>query len=106
MITPVGQREITSPLWRQEKVKEKEMTTVKEPRAGARAARGSRLEPPTRLTAWSLYALAALVFLVTIVMIVRSGAAPCARASVSAARHHAPNPACAATVRYPVPGRR
>ena len=86
---------------------EKEMTTVNKPLAGARAVRGRRFGPHTRLTVWLLYALAALAFLVTIAMIVRSGAAPCTgAASVRAAQHHTPNPACAPAVRYPVPGRR
>lgn len=84
----------------------KEMTTVNEPRADARAARGRRLGPPTRLTMWLLYALAALIFLVTIVMIVRSGAVPCTGASARAVRHHEQSPACAPAVRYPAPGRR
>src|SRR5262245_11450398 len=81
---------------------DKEMTTVNEPRAGPRAAQGRRLGPPNRLTVWLLYSLAALVFLVTMVMIVRSGAAPCTgAASVRAAQHHRPNPACAPAVRSP-----
>jgi hypothetical protein len=83
------------------------MTTVKEPRADARAARGRRPEPPARLTVWLLAALAVVIAVVTIVMIAHEGGAACtSRAPVRGAQRHAQIPICAPAVTNPVHGRR
>ena len=86
------------------------MTTVKKvdkPRADARAARRrGRPGPPTKLTVWLFCALAAVVLAVTIVMIVRSGAATCIGAGpVHHGQRHAQIPGCPPKTN-PVPGRR
>ena len=83
------------------------MTTVNEPRAGERAARGRRPGPPARLTVWLFAALAVVVVVVSIVMIAHEGGATCtSRTPVRGAQRHAPIPTCAPTVTHPVHGRR
>jgi len=81
------------------------MTTVNEPRAGAQAARARRPGPPTRLKVWLLYALAAVVLVVTIIMIAHSGAATCTGAAPVHHGQRAQIPSCAPKTN-PVPGRR
>jgi hypothetical protein len=84
------------------------MTTVNKPLASTPAAdRRRRPGPPTRLTLWLFYALAALVVAVTIAMTARSGAPTCTSAApVGAAQHHAQIKTCAPAVINPMPGRR
>jgi hypothetical protein len=84
------------------------MTTVNEPRAEARTARCQRWPgPPAKLMVWLFSALAALVLVVTIVMTVQSGAAPCtSTAPGQAAQYHAQIQICAPAGRNPVAGRR
>ena len=61
-----------------------------------------RSRPPARHAAWLLYALAALVLLVTTVMTLSSGPATCP----GAAGHHAQIGTCAPAKNLPVPGGR
>jgi hypothetical protein len=84
------------------------MTTVNKPRADAGAARRrGRPGLPAKLTVWLCYAVAALVLVVTIIMIVQSAAAPCTgTAPGRAAQHRAPIQACSPAGTNPVPGRR
>jgi len=76
---------------------------------GEYAPGGERLRsmPPARHAAWSLYALATLVLLVTIIMTLGSDAATCTGAArPGAARHHARIETCAPTENPRVPGGR
>jgi len=84
------------------------MTILNKPLPGTPAARRRRQPgPPTRLTLWLFYTLAALVVAVTVVMTARSGAPTCTSAApVRAAQHHAQIKTCAPAVINPVPGRR
>jgi len=66
-----------------------------------------RSRPPARLAAWLLYALAALVLLVTTVMTLSSGAPTCTGAArPGATGHHAQIGTCAPAKNLPVPGAR
>jgi hypothetical protein len=83
------------------------MTTVNKLLAGTPAARRRRPWPPTRLTPWLFYTLAALLVVVTIAMTAPSGAPTCTSAAPArAAQHHAQIKTCAPAVINPVPGRR
>src|SRR5215471_14574178 len=81
----------------------KEMTIVNKPLAGTPAVRRRRRPgPPTRLTLWLFYALAALVVAVTIAMTARSGTPTCTSAAPArAAQHHAQIRTCAPAVINP-----
>lgn len=90
-----------------ERTNEREMKTINEPFANARASRGQQPGPPARLTVWLLCTLAASALVVTIALIAHSGATSCTgAASARADQHHGQSLTCPPAERNPVPGRR